>query len=361
MHQPVEVSREALLKVANLVKPALAMQAYIPSLTHICFDGVSAIAYNDISAILVRSPIDLEACIPGDLLIKSLNSLSAEKVLIQEDADGKVLLSSGRSKLKVPTLPITDFPFEAPPSSDAPIKITAEILKGIEMCLVAVGNDPTHPAQMGVTMEAGKKGATLFATDNFTVSRFQTKSKISLPADVPVILPKFFCEQLVALAKSFSGEPVELDVHAGSLVASFGEAAQLFTKQLVDLEPMEFDTILQKYKVDALVGEVAVTIPDDFDAAFNRALLVLGNEPDKITKVTLAGGKMKLLSTSSAGEASDTFTYDDPDGPAEPFFVDPVLVARASKACSKVAALDQVLVLGNNDLTFVHMIAHCTA
>lgn len=354
------VKRAELLWATNLVRPALAAQDYIPSLTHICFDGETAIAYNDITAILVRSPIEIEGCLPGDLLIKALNSMNAAEVMVQEDGVGKVLLSSGRSKLKIPTLPITDFPFEVPPASGDPIKITADILKGIELCLVAVGNDPTHPAQMGVTMEAGKTGALLYSTDNFTVSRYQTVSKVVLPADVPVILPTFFCQQLVSIAKAYPDEAVELDVHAGSLVASFGDQAQLFTKQLLDLEPMDFASILKKYKVDANLTNSLVPIPDDFEAAFSRALLVLDKELDKTTKISIGAKRMKLLSTSPAGESSDSFAFDVP-GEQEPFYVDPVIVSRASKACSKIAALDRVLVMTNKEASFLHMIAHCSA
>lgn len=354
------VLRESLLQAALLVKPALASQSYIPALTHICFDGVTMLAYNDISAIMVRSPIEMEMCVPGDLLIKALGSLTADELLMQQDTSGNLLLAAGRSKLKLPTLPIADFPFEEPEVART-IKLSASILKGIEKCLVAVGHDPTHPAQMGITMEAGKDGATLYSTDNFTISRYQTDTKISLPASVPVILPTFFCEQIVSLAKAYPDEPVELAIQAGSLIAVVGDTAKLFTKQLVDLEPMNFDTILKKYHVDEVIKEAAIAIPDSFDASFDRALMILANEMDKVTKVTMTGDKMKILSTSSLGEASDSFTYKDPNAPAEPFFVDPALVSRGSKICSKVAILEKVMVLGNEDLSFTHLIAHCVA
>ena len=356
-----EVSRIGLLSVCNQAKAALASQAYIPALTHFCFDGVNVMAYNDISAIMVQSPLDVEACIPGQLLIKALNSLTADKVLVQK-GDGFFTLASGRSKLKIPHLPVTDFPFETPPESDNPIKITPEILKGIEMCLVAVGNDATHPAQMGVTMESDKNGAVLFSTDNFTLSRYVTKSKIKLPADVPVILPTFFCQQMIGLAKAYPGEAILLDVLAGSLTASIGDVAKVFTKQLVDLEAMDFAKILNKYKIDAALGidGSLVSIPDDFDASFSRALLILGSELDKITKITVKGGRMSLVSTSAAGESTDSFGYPDKEVSDEPFYADPVLVGRASKVCSKMALLERVIVFTDSEATFVHVIAHCT-
>ena len=357
-----EVSRASLLAVANIIKPALASQAYIPSLTHICFDGINAIAYNDITAIMVKSPLEFSGCVPGDLLIKALTSFTADKVLIQDETKGSITLASGRSKLKLPTLPISDFPFVEPPESNDPIKLSADILKGIEMCLVAVGNDPTHPAQMGVTMESSKNGAVLFSTDNFTISRYLTKTKIKLPADIPVILPTFFCQQVIAMSKVHPDEIVELEINSGSLTAVFGDQAYVVTKQLVDLEAMDFSSILNKYKVDASleIKGVVNPIPDDFDASFSRALLVLGNELDKLTKITVSGGRMKLLSTSSAGESTDSFTYADKEASDEPFYVDPVLVGRASRICSHMALLDRVMILTDGDEKFVHLISHCT-
>jgi len=361
---PNEVSRTSLLAVANLVKPALATQAYIPSLTHICFDGINATAYNDITAITVASPVEgLHCCVPGDLLIKALNSFTSDKVLI-DDVKGSITVAAGRSKLKLPTLPLADFPYVEPPQAIYPIELSADILKGIEMCLVAVGNDPTHPAQMGITMESGKDGAVLFSTDNFTISRYQTKTKIKLPADIPVILPTFFCQQLITLSKVYKDVlRVELEISAGSLTAVFGgNKANVTTKQLVDLEAMDFSSILNKYKVDETlqIKGIINPIPDDFDASFSRALLVLGNELDKLTKITVSGGRMKLLSTSSSGESTDSFSYADKEASEEPFYVDPVLVGRASRCCANMALLDRVMILTDSDGKFIHLISHCT-
>ena len=163
----------------------LATQAYIPALTHIQFDGEYATTYNDISAISVRAKVDVEACLPGDLLIRALNSFGAENIAFQQGPkDDSLVISSGRSKLKLPVLPLSAFPYEAPDTKKASeIVLDHSILKGIERCLLSVGNDPTHPAQMGVTLDADDKGnAVLFSTDNFTISRYQTKSKIERQA-----------------------------------------------------------------------------------------------------------------------------------------------------------------------------------
>lgn len=370
MNSNDSINRETLLKLVTLLRPAVSTQDYIPALKHIRFAGKFASAYNDIAAIQILLPssdLDLGLCLPGDTLIKSLNSFNAEKVLLQEGKDATLVITSGRSKLKIPTMPAKDFPLAIPEDKAPAVAITEDIMLGIQRCLLSVGNDPTHPATMGVTLDVADGKAVLFSTDNTTISRYLTKSKAELPGDAPVILPVFFCEQLVALAKAFPKAEVEVEMHAGALVAYFfdaddNEQAVLFQKTLVDLEPLDFPAILSKHLKLAGIVDKLDPIPDAFDAAFSRALLVLGTEVDKSTKITPADGVLRLLSTSQIGEASDSITFDgNEDGAQEPFFVDPLLVTRACKVCTHLALFPRVLVMANEKATFLHLIAHCSA
>lgn len=363
MSAKTSTNREALVKIAALVRPALATQAYIPALTNIKFDGSYATAYNDISAISVKAKVDVERCIPGELLIRALGSFGAEQIMFQEGPDSTIILSSGRSKLKLPTLGHKDFPFTWPKeSASMEIDIDHAILKGVERCLISVGNDPTHPAQMGVTLDVDSKGfAILFSTDNFTISRYQTKTKIKLPGEAPVILPRFFCEQMVILSKAFPEDEMTLILHGGALQVDFGTSAKLFTKTPVDLEPLDFPSIVSKHcKLSSLKDSLSA-IPDSFDAAFGRALLVLGGELDKATKITIGADTLTLHSTSSMGDSDDSMPYKpDDDAPDEPFNVDPALVARASKVCGLLGFTNKVLVLADSEVQFVHLVAHCS-
>jgi DNA polymerase III sliding clamp (beta) subunit (PCNA family) len=365
MSEKTSNNREALLKIASLVRPALATQAYIPALTHIQFADGRATAYNDISAITVKAPVDVEVCVPGEFLIKALNSFGAESIAIQEATKDKaVVLSSGRSKLKTPVLPVDAFPFTMPDLRKADeICLDASILKGIDRCLLSVGNDPTHPAQMGITLDVTDKGhAVLYSTDNFTISRYQTKSEVSLPGDSPVILPTFFCQQLVTLSKAFPEDEVVLFLVPGALVVEFGKSASLFNKTLVDLEPLDFPRIFDKHcKLTGLKDRLAV-IPDSWDAAFNRAMLVLSGEVDKVTKVTVEDTTLKISSSSSMGDADDSMAHklDVKTAPEEPFYLDPSLVVRASKACGMLTFNEKALAMADTEGQFIHLIAYCS-
>lgn len=359
MSDKTNIERKALTEVVNLVKPALSTAAYIPALTHIRFDGNYATAYNDVTAITVRANLDLDCCLPGDLLARTLNSFSAQHVAIQKGTGAEVVLSSGRSKIKMPSLPIDQFPFDLPDDAGEAIEVTAEILKGIDRCLISVGNDPTHPAQMGITLDADDGKAVLYSTDNFSISRYQTKTDLDLPGDSPVILPTFFCVQLLALGKAFPDSKIELIMVPGGVLAAIGTSkAFVFTKTMVDLEPLDFPRIVEANVKLAGLKTRAGKIPDAWEGAIQRALLVVSSEVDKSTKFSADGEDLKMVTSSPVGESVDTVALEVDDFPKGAFHVDPSLIARASKVCALIELGERTLILADEDAKFVHLIAH---
>ncbi len=347
----IDLNRASLLSDLSLVRPAVSNQAFVPSLTHFLFTGYGVVGYNDISAIEVKADLDLNCCVPADLLIKSLNSLSGEKVAIDE-GEGFIVISSGRSKVKIPTLPAEDFPFLIPHHEyKRGIEIDAGILSGIEKCLLGVGTDPTHVAQMGVTLEPGKS-AVLYSTDNRSMSRYITESDINLPGDSPVVLPTFFCSQLLQLSKSFKGEEITLYFLSGSVSASIGDQAFLYTKLISDLEPLDFATIIRKHLNAEEFDKHP--IPSGLDDAVSRAELITSSELDKLVNIEIKRKSMYVTSSSSLGETRDVLSTSADDFPT--FTVDPQLLSRALKVCRDISFLDGVLVLFTED--FTHLIAH---
>lgn len=352
-----DLNREELTKLVQRARPALASLDFIPALKCFYFGKGFVSAYNDISAIRVALPtkdLDLDVCVPGELLVKALGSFNAEKVMLQLDAS-TLLVSSGRAKVKLPCLPADKWPLKLPAGKAPKIDITTSILEGIAKCLPGSGNDPTRAATQGVTLDVVDGRAVLFSTDNKTISRYATTDKIELPADAPVILPIFFCEQLLSLAK---GNAVELYLYGGALVAVFygkgdEEVATLMTKMLVDVTPLDFDAIISKHC--SLSRLKAIKMPDALDSAIGRAMLVQDGT-ETMTRVTADGEHLRLMTESPLGEASDSMDCDADAG--EPFNVNASLVERGLKNCTHLALPERVLVLCNESKTFVHIIAH---
>lgn len=360
------VRREDLLKAVQLVRPALSTQTFIPALSHMRLSDGVAEAYNDVTAISVELPEelgdDLDFCVPGDLIIKVLNSFTTGEVVLKRKGKTQAIsVTAGRSNLTVPTLPSSDFPLKWPTGkAEAEITLNASVLKGLERCLLSVGQDAAHPAQMGVTLATDEDGcAVLYSTDNFTVSRSTTSEKIKLPANAPIILPTFFCEQLLALAKSFPDEKATLLLFDGAVMAELGSRASVLTKLVADVDPLDFQTILDKHVGTTSVRKNHSELPKGLEAALNRALLVLGATQDKFTEMSIVKEELLMSSSSDLGVCEDALEVDADD--CNKFIVDPSMVLRAVKHCTHMTAKKNALVMSNSDASFVHMISHCSA
>lgn len=353
--------RAELLRTASLVGPALAANAYIPALMHIRFDGTRATAFNDVSAVSVRCEFPASRLIPGRLLMKALGSFSNAQVLVQEGKEGELVISSGRSKVKLPTLGIETFPLEMPDDGDrdAEVELSGDILRGVEACLMSVGKaTEAHPATRGVTLDADDDGnAVLYSTDRYSLTRYRTGTRIELPAGAPVVLPTFFCEQVVKLAAVYpKAEPVLL-LHPGAIVAHFDRLASVLTRTPLDLQALDFPrTIARQVDVKRCEGLVTA-IPPGLDEALGRSLLVLEDEVAKAAEFRVGGAEFRLLSTCQMGAADDTLQFAN-RSESGTFHVNPVTLARGIKVCTHMAFLERSVLLADAGARLVHLVAY---
>lgn len=358
MTEKTTAKRENLARIANLVRPALAQKDYIPAFTHLRFGDGMVTAFNDVTAIGVTADINLERCVPGEMLIKALGSFGGEEVLFQKGKNDSLTLKSGRGTVTLPTLAFDAFPFKWFAKDEGEeLKLEAQVVRAIERCLISVGSDGNHPAQMGVTLDTDGGKAVLYSTDNLTVSRCATTAKMKLPGDAPIILPRFFCEQLVSLYKAFPDSELLLVLHDGAVQVEFGDYATLLTKTLVDLVPLDFPRIVKKHTDLAKVKDTLSVIPNEFDSALGRALLVLGGEVLKAATFNVTEKEIEMTSTSSMGDAEDKMKFDN-SGDDCTFQADAALLARGAKACAMIAFTDKVTIMGDAECNFLHFIAH---
>ncbi len=93
-------------------KNFLATQDFIAVLQHFAFDNDTVTAYNDITACKLSLTTGLQCTIPGNLLIRLLNTLKDEEVEIEKaKTDSHVNVVCGHNKTKLPMLPLEEFVF----------------------------------------------------------------------------------------------------------------------------------------------------------------------------------------------------------------------------------------------------------
>lgn len=351
----MELNREDLLKTATLLRPALAVQSYIPAYQHIRFGEGVAVAYNDIMGVSLTCDAGkaIKACVPGEPLLRVLSSFNTKTVDLLMKGD-TLHIKSGRSTVKLPTLPYEDFTARNEMPKDCSAHVLHEpITDGIRQCLQFSGSgSAAHPSTLGVTIQSEDGCVVLYATDDATI----TASHTGVEAEVPrTLLPGFFCEQLLSMRKSLRGA-AQLLITPKALFVDF-EAGVVFTKTQPAAEPLDFPRVMERCVDRQFLEEDAGPIPADLEAALQRAIMVVQSSRRPRTRVMFNGSNMELLSEGDVGHSEDALPYEG--RPAlDQFSVDPHILARALKVCDAMAVGKEALVLMTEDAQFLHLISY---
>lgn len=361
-------SRADVMHSLLMAKPALGKGNFVPVLGHFCFDGEHVTAYDDSIAIQVPLRTPFSCAVPGELMLKLLGTMVADD-MDMEVVEHAVRVTCGRSTMKLPLLPDTAFLFSVDVLKRkrvlGALPVNGALVDGLTKCLLAVGNDPTHPAQMGVTVCWEKDNLFLYSTDNVTMSEFWFTSDAhpdgagAFLSEGGAILPAEFCRQLVSLQSSIQAEGV-LEFTAETVIAHFpsAEGVLLFGKLIVVEKPLDFPAVFHRMMPNEKSKHF--NIPAGWDAVFMRAAAVV-NPANPITTVSCEEGTITVESKSPMGETVDVMELEDVKVTCRPFNIDPQHIIRASKLCGLLMFQPKALVLQDAANSFTHLISHCVA
>jgi len=314
-------------------------------------------AYNDIMAIVCPCKIDLRGGIKGDMLMSVLSKSRAKDIQFDLD-ENQVRIKAGKSSLKFPVLDEEDFLFELPTTKEAfSFEIKESFVEGIDLCLLSVGDDITHPSQMGVTIKIDKD-IKLFSTANrYTMSRYEVDCKEDLSIKVTSILPSKFCEQLVKLYKNCDGKKAKLFLTDDWILVEFDDSVRLFSKIIVsydDDSEVDFDSILDTHteKVDSFIP-----IPSSMNLALQRSMVVMSNSVHKECDFSINKKKLKIQAVSELADSFDTILLKKPFKDMK-FKSDPSSLLRVLPYCEEVSFTEDCSILLAADGAFTHLIAH---
>lgn len=341
----------------DYAKSFLATQDFIAILQHFAFDGETVVAYNDIAACKLQLESNLHCTVPGNLLLRLLNTLSSEEVEIEETSTKtNVTVSAGRSKNKLPMLPLEDFVFKLPQLNEKPITVAASLIDGIKKNLVNVSTNPTRPEFNGINLIIESTGLTLYSSDGLSVSRYQINDTFSMsPTEqVQCILPAFFCERLANLHTPLAGRDADILMQFSKQWA-IAELANnhLFTR-VIDRKPPACEDIIAKFVPDLDDLEMW-DIPSELESIIDRAILFLDQQAGiTTTQVTVKGDEVEFRTTSNVGNSHDIMQIPVDLGSFS-FSVDPNLLLRGFKICKQMTLKSNVIVMQSEN--FLHLIA----
>lgn len=348
---------QTLKTVLDQAKHFLTTQDFIAILQHFAFDGETVVAYNDVQACKIKLDSELHCTIPGNLLIRLISTMTSEDIKIIENKDKTyVNISCGNAKAKLPILPLENFVFLLPETTERPITFTPDFLEGIKKCLLSVSANPTRPEFNGINFVIESDQLTLYSSDGKTLSRFQVKDKFDVEAldTIQAIVPAFFCEKLTTLYPTLSGKNTNIECQFDQQWVIANLSGNYLFSRVIDRKAPDCEGHIMKYVPD-LNQLTLFDIPAELEAILNRAVLFLDPstgiyESEFIVNKTV----VQVHTTSTLGTSNDAFQIPVDLGQFT-FSVDPNLLLRAFKVCKKLMIKKNVIILQNEQ--FVHLIA----
>ena len=297
------MKRIDIVNLLDMVSPALSKSGLIPILSHLCFTGTHAMAYNDQIGISVPFKTEFTGAVPGTVLLNLLHNSKAKDIDFTP-SESELLIKAASSKLKLPLLPDSSFVFEMPEpkTPSLPVKVE-DFVSAVDECLLSVGNDASIPDQLGISIFPDGKELSIFATNNATM----TYSKVALSGKYDlksrVTISTEFCKQLVKLPK----DKTKVEIHDDYALAVTDAGVCLFGKLIEIEKPLDFLNVMKRVIPDDVV-KLAVPIPSKLRLMLERAIIVTTSSATEqtYTAISIQSGKMRFITKSALGEVVDS-------------------------------------------------------
>lgn len=303
------MKRVELVAALKRVEPALATHELIPVFTCFRFDGKTVVAYDDVVGLRVACAFPFQGGVAGRVLVDFLSAARGKDLSVtttkagENDGDHSTNfeLKVGRAKLKVPVVPLEDFLFKFPATKGADeVEVDEEFVAALERASSSMGKDPVHPWRFGVTVRFQNDSVLFYSTDNVSAGKVVMPYK-GLGGVRSTILPPRFVELLV---KSMADDTVDhLYLGKGWAQADFRSGMRLMSRTVDQVEVKAYEKLFSS--VDDAAKDIEV--PNGFENALNRALVVLGHlkDEEKAMIMTVKEGKLRLNALSAIGEVND--------------------------------------------------------
>lgn len=345
------MNRKDLVDKLILMKSCLSTQDFIPVLKHFCFTGKKVVAFNGTQAACLNLEIGLDCGLPGDLLVKLLNSYSSEK-LILEQKDNEVFMKSGSSKTKLALLPSTDFIFKEPLNVKGyEVELGMDFIDGLEKCLISVSDNPQMQNQTGVTFISSKKPF-LYSTDGICISQYKLDN--SGGDEFIVMLPKLFCEQLIIWFREFGKGTI---LFGKKFVQADFISGFLHTQLDMEMEFLDFAGEFSKIFKSEL--EFTKT-PEELSTILDRSLLFSSSskELDQFVDIEIDEGFMEVKTTTANGNIKDEVDLGKAKTEDLKFRIDSKLLKRAVDSTTEMtfSSIENCELFVGRGTKFLHVV-----
>ncbi len=351
------MNRKEFLTSLGLARPCLGNNKTIPILSYFCFSGNNITSYNGYEGITTQYNHGLNCCIEGELLINIINSYDTDTVdVIQGNTD--VVIKSGKSEIKLPILPITDFvsPFNVlVDTTEFQITMDDKLADGLSKCLISSGKEKFKEEEYGVTMKIDKNGINMYSHDGRRVSKYVYSSNEE-QAVIDIILTPFLCSQVVN--KIQQGGTGTFFIGNKAVTGDFGDFLIMSLIKPIDpnrkpVLPLDFEgKVFSKYDISSIQFE---SLGKDLLQALTRAGVLFQNVRNKVLTFESDGSVLKMTANTGMSSIDEEVQVKLP---AVKFNADLTILDILS-VVNKIGTVvgNSVILVGSDGGTFVTLIA----
>ena len=320
----ISVERSALLKATSRAQGVVERRTTIPILSNVLIEaegGAVSLRATDLDIELVEAaPAMVEQAgvttVPAHTLHEIVRKLpdGAQLTLAEDPGAGRLMVSAGRSRFTLPTLPREDFPAMASSEYDVTYSAPVPALRRLfEKSSFAISTEETRYYLNGVYLHIaeveGAKRLRAVATDGHRLACVDAEAPAGAERAPDVIVPRKTVGELRKLLEDDEAE-VEVSVSATKIRFRVGEVT--LTSKVIDGSFPDYTRVIpyqndRRMEVDAADFAKAVDRVATVSAERSRAVK-LGLGPDSLTL---------SVNSPDSGSASDELTVAYGDEPLE--------------------------------------------
>jgi len=166
----VQIKRQELVKVLELVRPAISKREIVEQSASVVFDGESALSYNDELAVRAPFKSDFKAAVQAEPLLKLMQRLSAEDITLTIEED-TLRISTKRTSAGIKMDDEINQGYQQVGNPEKWTPIEGNLIKAIRSTLFSASSDSARPVLTCIHIGSRKTNSYVESTDGFRLTR----------------------------------------------------------------------------------------------------------------------------------------------------------------------------------------------
>ncbi len=294
----INISKESLLDVLNVVSKGMSSRATLPILSGILIsaEGGEAVFQTTDLEISIKHTVPAEVVeegkivVPGKLVSDIVKQLPDAAVQIAGDNE-QVTITCMESNYNLSALNPADFPYFPEIDTTTTIVLPAdELNEGVKKVVRAVSRDESRAILTGILFVADKNNVRLVATDSYRLAIFDMQAELSIQDGFQAIIPGKIFEDVARLCAA-DEEELSIGFTENQIVFMFG--GTVFVSRKIEGTYPNYEQLIPKEKTSSIIidSDVLATTVKRISLlvqAHNPVRFKFSQEQQKITVSTQA-------------------------------------------------------------------------